>query len=111
MHDHDTYPAALALPAGVAQLVPGMAVYLLDGVPIDVDVEIPPDLRDAGWCWFGTFLYQQLSPGGCAISFYTGTIGLPGAFDAARRIEARRAEKEAARGPEQLTMFEMLEAA
>lgn len=105
-HDHDTYPVALHLPAGVAQLVPGMAVYLLDGVPVDVDVEIPDDLTATGWTWWGTFLYQQLKPGGCALSLFTGTLGLPGVFESARRLDALEAEAQAKRKPEQLALWE-----
>jgi hypothetical protein len=105
MTDHDAYPAALTLPGGTAHLVPGMAVYLLDGVPIDVDVTIPDDLAYLGWFWWGSRLAQQRDderlPG---ISIDTGTYPPPGVpalrgtcFDAARKIEETRARMTAER--------------
>lgn len=125
----EAYPVELILPNGRAQLVVGSAVdgrprYLLGGVPIDVDVEIPEDLVARGWFWWGSFLHQQLRPDGCGISIDTGTYPPPGwvgektitikgtddegrrfiqhiergtCFDAARKIEATHARMEAMR--------------
>jgi hypothetical protein len=99
-----TYPAALRLPEGVAVLVIGSAVegcprYERDGVPIEVDVRIPEDLRGR-WIWKGSFLcWEGTSPG---LWLDTATLGLPGIFDAARAIEAsRRAPAE----PTQMVMW------
>lgn len=93
----ETYPAALQLPQGTATLVPGMAVYLLNGVPIDVDVEIPEDL--AGWVWDGSCLALHLSPT-CTYTIHTYLHPPPGSpsdrgscFDAARDVESRRAKQ------------------
>lgn len=101
MTDHDTYPAALHLPSGVARLVPGMAVYLIDGVPIDVDVEIPDDLRGR-WHWFGSYLCQYPEVGYAALS--TRTHGLPGVFEAAREIEMKR--RSVVLEPAQMALWE-----
>lgn len=104
----EAYPVELHLPAGRARLVPGMAVYLLDGVPVDVDVEVPEDLAE-NWFWWGSQLYRRTPPGECGISIATGTFPPPGiaaprgtCFDAAREIEATRARFEAARLAEAL---------
>lgn len=94
----EAYPVELILPYGRARLVPGMAVYVMDGLPIDVDVEVPEDLAARGWFWWGSELYQRLVPGGPGISIATGTYPPPGieaprgtCFDAARVVEVTHA--------------------
>lgn len=98
----ETYPAALHLPEGTATLVPGMAVYLLNGAPIDVDVEVPEGLHAAGWFWNGSFLcWQGTSPG---LWIATSTFGLPGVFEVARGIEAK--QQTAVLEPAQMALWE-----
>lgn len=98
----DAALGALHLPEGTATLAPGMAVYLIAGEPIDVDVEIPEDLKAASWFWHGSFLcWEGTSPG---LWLATSTFGLPGVFEIAREIEMKR--RSVVLEPAQMALWE-----
>jgi hypothetical protein len=98
----DTYPLELCLPNEArAQLVPGSAKagqprYTLDGAPIEVDVRVPPDLAGR-WYWSGTLLVEINADGDeqRLLLIDSGTFGVPGVFDAARKSEAAGARIKA----------------
>jgi len=97
----DVHPLTIALPDGrCAEYVAGTrpARYTIDGAPCDVDVTIPDDLAATGWYWSGSFLYQPWAEraDGPGVGIFTGTFGLPGTFEAARRLDAMRVEVQAA---------------
>lgn len=78
------HPARLYLPNGIeAELIPGSQPSRYAGV--DVDVTIPDDLARAGWHWHGTFLSDG------EVGIYSGTFGVPGVFEEARRHMRLRA--------------------
>jgi|SRR6187549_777482 len=91
-------PLELHLPDGPAVLVPGSLAagqprYVRDGMTLDLDVTIPPELAVAGWIWQGSFLRK---PGVVGIAICTKTFGVPGVFDRAREHEQIRAEMDSA---------------
>jgi hypothetical protein len=97
--NRDCCPLTIALPGGVrAEYVAGSrpAKYTIDGAPCEIDVTIPDDLA-TGWYWSGSFLYQPWPErdDGPGVAISTGTYGVPGVFDAARRLDARRGEVQA----------------
>lgn len=101
-------PLQLHLPDGPAQFIPGSLLkgqprYERDGVLLDVDVTIPPDLADR-WFWQGSFLRLQTAPDECGVAIFTGTFPPPLCFDNAREIERFRVAHDAAEGPRQLAM-------
>lgn len=92
-------PLDLYLPDGVARLVPGsfeqgQPRYARDGVALDVDVTIPPDLEASGWIWQGSFLRK---PGPVGVAICTQTFGVPGVFENARELD--RLERERGNAP------------
>lgn len=93
-------PLELLLPGGPATLVPGSFAanqprYERDGVVLDVDVTVPPEL-DHNWFWDGSFLRLRTEPGACGVAICTKTLGVPGVFDRAREVDRIRAEMDAA---------------
>jgi hypothetical protein len=93
-------PLKLLLPDGPAHLVPGsfeagQPQYARDGIVLDVDVAIPPEL-DGRWFWHGSFLRLQTEPGECGLAIFTGTFPPPQCFEQARELERIRAELDAA---------------
>jgi hypothetical protein len=94
-------PLELHLPDGPATPVEGSFLagrpqYERDGIVLDVDVTIPPDLETAGWFWHGSFLRLRVEPGACGVAIYTGAFGVQGTFENAREMERIRAELDAA---------------
>jgi hypothetical protein len=92
-----SYPLLLRLPTGNAHyagLISGRPRYELAGALLDVDVTIPPDLAGR-WCWHGSFLRLVTAPGEPGWSISTGTFGVEGAFDIARR-HVQREQAQAA---------------
>jgi hypothetical protein len=84
MMRRDVWPLAINLPGGKrAEHVPGSRPprYAVDGVEVELDVEIPDDLLANGWYWSGSFLYhpwpgsENGSPG---VAISTGTFPPPG---------------------------------
>lgn len=93
-------PLLLLLPDGAARLIPGsfehgQPRYERDGVALDVDVTLPPEL-EANWFWDGSFLRLRTEPGSCGVAIFTGTFGVPGVFDQAREQDRLRGELDAA---------------
>jgi hypothetical protein len=100
------FPLVLHLPEGMALYVAGSGLdgcprYERDGVDAGVDIRIPEDLGPS-WHWFGSYLCQHPEHGHAALS--TLIHGLPGIFDAARKIEALRAPRAPAE-PTQMVMW------
>lgn len=73
------------------QVVPAHPRYAVDGVLVDIDVTIPPDLAAAGWFWFGATLTQTNGRG-----VYVGVgSGPPVCYEQARLIEQAAVDRVA----------------